>query len=256
MSLSMPSNTQKWKNDSQILPNMQAVILAAGKGARLRPLTSQIPKPLIDINGTSLLIRTLKALPDSIDEIFLVVNHLREQIIETIGANWSGVPIRYVIQEPLSGTAGAVLMLRDHLSGSFLVLNSDDLYDPSDLSVLCQYPWALLYFPTTKEKQAGTLVEQARFTGLGRSYNAVCGAYVLGQAFFDEEPVEIQVSTYQEFGLPQTLAQLATKQTIIAVKATLWQPVGTPEQLEEAKYLGRPEAKPGSYPKFVDKGCG
>lgn len=217
------------------LPDMQAVILAAGKGARLRPLTHAIPKPLIDIGGKTLIEHTLEALPESIDEIFIVVNHLREQIIEFIGSRWNDKPITYVIQEPLTGTAGAILLLRQHLRGSFLVINSDDLYDKSDLSNLCRHSWSLLYFPTATEKHSGALVEGGRFMGLGASKNAVCGAYVLSPEFFDVEPVEIQVSTHREYGLPQTLAKLVDGIEIVAIEATFWQQVGTYEELEAAR---------------------
>lgn len=214
---------------------MQAVILAAGKGARLRPLTRKIPKPLIDISGKTLIERSLEALPESINEIFIVVNHLREQIIDSVGPSWNGIPITYVIQEPLTGTAGAILLLRKHLHGSFLVINADDLYVQSDLSALCTHPWTLLYFPTTTEKHSGALVEDERFVGLGASKNAVCGAYVLGQELFSVAPVEIYVSDYLEYGLPQTLAKLVDQVHIHAVNATSWQQVGTPEELERAR---------------------
>lgn len=216
---------------------MQAVILAAGKGARLRPLTHEIPKPLIDIDGKTLIEHALEALPDSIDEIFIVVNHLREQLMDFLGPRWNDKPIRYMIQEPLSGTAGAVYLLRDHLHHSFLVINADDLYVRSDLSALCAHDWALLYFPTSTQKHAGALVQQGRFTGLGSSTNAVCGAYVLGQELFAVDPVEIHVSEYLEYGLPQTLAKLVDHTHITAVEATSWQQVGTHEELARARMI-------------------
>lgn len=214
---------------------MQAVILAAGKGARLRPLTHEIPKPLVVIGWKSLITRVLEALPESIDEIFIVVNHLREQIIDVVGSRWSGKRITYVIQEPLTGTAGAVLMLREHMRGSFLVINADNLYDKSDLSDLCRHSWGLLYFPTATEKHFGALVNGGRFIGLGVSRNAVCGAYVLGQKFFDVDPVEIRVHGHLEYGLPQTLATIAHKHEISAIEASLWQPIGTQDELETAR---------------------
>lgn len=214
---------------------MQAVILAAGKGARLRPITNEVPKPLIDIGGKTLIEHALESLPDVIDEVFIVVNHLREQIIDSIGSSWNNKLMTYVVQEPLSGTAGAIHLLRAHLHNSFLVINSDDLYEKQDLTQLVAHRFSLLYFPTSTEKHAGALFQDGRFTGLGPSTNAVCGAYVLDQKFFDVEPVEIQVSEYREYGLPQTLAVLAKNLPIIGVEATHWKQVGTLEELESAR---------------------
>ncbi|NQV88855.1 MAG: nucleotidyltransferase family protein [Parcubacteria group bacterium] len=213
---------------------MQAVILAAGKGARLRPVTYTTPKPLIDLCGKPLIEHVLSALPKRIDEIFVVVNHLRDQIIERLGENWNGVPIKYVDQEPLSGTAGAVHLLKNHLRGSFLVVNSDDIYQAEDLARLVEHPMAMLFQKSDSEKKSGALVSNGRFTGLGLGNNAVCGAYVLDQSFFSIEPVEIHVSEFIELGLPQTLAVLATSETIAAEPATSWIPVGNPEQLAQA----------------------
>ncbi|HLD20806.1 MAG TPA: nucleotidyltransferase family protein [Patescibacteria group bacterium] len=225
---------------------MQAVILAAGKGARLRPLTYEIPKPLIEVGGKTLIDHAMHALPSSIDEIFIVVNHLREQIIERVGPTWNDIPIRYVIQEPLSGTAGAVHLLREHLHGPFLVINSDDLYKKEDLERLVSHPRSILVFESGKHLEAGAQIEQNRFTGLGSGSLAVCGAYVLGPEFFDVEPVEIFVSQHREYGLPQTIVNLAKEQTIppfanggtiTAVQATSWQQVGTHEELQQARTL-------------------
>lgn len=214
---------------------MQAIILAAGKGARLRPLTHQTPKPLIDIAGKPLIEYVLGALPDSVDEIFIVVNHLREDVIAHLGPTWNNKPIRYVIQEPLSGTAGAVHLLREELHDSFLVLNGDDLYRKDDLKRLVTHELALLYFPVDHDLKAGALIDHGQFAGLGAGRNAVCGAYVLDQRFFSVDPVEIQVSEFREFGLPQTLAVLAKTEDVSAVRANFWMPVGTSEELERAR---------------------
>ena len=133
---------------------MQAVILAAGKGTRLRPLTNQIPKPLIDICGKPLIEHVLDALPDSVDEIFIVVNHLREALIAHLGSSWHDKLIRYIIQDPLSGTAGAIHLLRTELHNFFLVVNGDDLYRRMDLESLVTHDLALLFFPTDRDLRA------------------------------------------------------------------------------------------------------
>ncbi len=214
---------------------MQAIILAAGKGARLRPITNQTPKALIDIAGKPLIEYVLQALPDAVDEIFVVVNHLRESLMAHLGPTWQNKPIRWVIQEPLSGTAGAVHLLHDKLHDSFLVINGDDLYHKNDLERLIIHDLALLYFPIDHDLKAGARIDKDHFAGLGAGRNAVCGAYVLDQRFFSVSPVEIQVSEFTEYGLPQTLAALAKTEAISAVQATFWMPVGTQEELEKAR---------------------
>ncbi len=214
---------------------MQAVILTAGKGARLRPLTHTIPKALIDIHGRTLIEHVLGALPVAVEEIFLVVNHLREQIQSKLGEQFRGHPIRYIVQEPLSGTAGAIHLLRKHLQSPFLVVNGDDLYARKDLERLAINPLALLYFETNRDLKASATIEHGRFTGLNPGHNAVCGAYMLNEHFFDVPPIEIHVSEFREFGLPQTLEVLARNRKIAAVKAAFWMPVGTQEELERAR---------------------
>ncbi len=59
---------------------MQCVILAAGKGTRLRPLTDNTPKPLVPVAGKPLIDHTIDALPSAIDELILVVGYLGDQL--------------------------------------------------------------------------------------------------------------------------------------------------------------------------------
>ncbi len=102
---------------------MQAVILAAGKGLRMRPFTEQHPKPLVPVTGKPLIHYTLDTLPEAITEIIIVVGHLGDQIIENLGTSWHDKPITYVNQPDLSGTGNALLMAQDLLHSNFLVVN-------------------------------------------------------------------------------------------------------------------------------------
>jgi len=59
---------------------MQCVIICAGKGTRMRPLTEHTPKPLLEVCGKPILQHVVEALPEEIDELVLVVGYLQEQI--------------------------------------------------------------------------------------------------------------------------------------------------------------------------------
>lgn len=220
--------------------NMQAVILCAGLGTRLRPLTLTTPKALIPIGNKTLIEHTLEALPENVTELFLVINYLGDQIKTHLGDSYRNIPIHYVKQDPLNGTGGAMILLQNQLRDSFLVLNGDDLYSKESLEQLVLHKTAILLSPTqTHLMNGGQLNERDEFFGLSESSNQasyrVCGAYVLDQSYFDIEPVKIQGSEHEEYGLPQTLAVHAAVNPIPVVLTHEWFPVGTQEELDFVK---------------------
>src|SRR6516225_4441758 len=114
---------------------MDAVILAAGLGTRLRPHTLTTPKPLLPVQGRPILDWALGALPRTVDRVLVVVNYLAEQIEAYVRqqkhfAEWAAVR-----QEQPRGTGDALRSCRDRIrSDTFLVLNGDDLYGAADLA--------------------------------------------------------------------------------------------------------------------------
>ncbi len=107
-------------------PITQAVILAAGKGTRMLPLTLTRPKPLQEVLGKNLLEWKLSALPDSITEVIFIIGYQGEQIRAFFGDRWEGRAIFYAEQQELNGSAGALLCAKDLLRGRFLVMMGDD----------------------------------------------------------------------------------------------------------------------------------
>jgi len=106
---------------------MKAVVLAAGEGQRLEPLTNLRPKPMVPIANQPLLEYVIDSVSDAgIDEIVLVVGYKRERIQTYFGDGhrW-GVDIEYAVQEKQLGTGHAVLQAEDHVDDEFLVLNGD-----------------------------------------------------------------------------------------------------------------------------------
>lgn len=225
---------------------MKAIILAAGKGTRLRPLTEHTPKPLIDVAGYPLIAYVLAALPSTMHEIIIVIGYLGEQIRERIGSTYNGIPVRYVAQERLDGTGGALELLRRDIEDASLVVNADDLYAREDLARLTQFPLAVLARLTSDAVANPFEVSSANLlTGFlpkrdiipGGTYWQNCGAYMIDPRYFLEPVVEVPVRDGVEASIPHTLAALAAHEKVQVVEATAWYPVGTHEELVRAREL-------------------
>ena len=107
---------------------MQTVILAGGKGARLNPYTSVLPKPLVPVGEYSILEIIIKQLKKSgIDDLIVSTGHLAH-LIESYFGNGKrfGVKIRYVKEDEPLGTAGAIGIIKG-LKKDFIVMNGDIL---------------------------------------------------------------------------------------------------------------------------------
>ncbi len=108
---------------------MKAVILAGGFGKRLRPLTIDRPKPLVEVAGKPILMWQIEWLRGyGIDEIVLLVGYLKDKIIEYIGSGKKfGVKVTYVVEDEPLGTGGALKNAESVLRNEekFLVLNGD-----------------------------------------------------------------------------------------------------------------------------------
>ena len=104
---------------------MKAIILAAGEGRRLRPITHYVPKPMLPFFSKPFLAYTLENLSGLVDSAVLVVNYKNEQIIDYFGNSYASLPLEYVEQEHLKGTAAALLAARHSVEGRFLVIQGD-----------------------------------------------------------------------------------------------------------------------------------
>ena len=110
---------------------MKAVLLAAGEGTRLHPLTLTTPKCLVPINGKPLIDYWLEMLVpcDEIDEIFINVSYLKEQVIDHISNKWQGCNKIFLWQEnKLLGTAGTLKANYSQLKDDdIMVIHADNL---------------------------------------------------------------------------------------------------------------------------------
>ena len=110
---------------------MQAVIMAGGEGSRLRPLTSNLPKPMLPIANRPMMEHIIMLLRDhGITDVVATVQFLASLIRNYFGDGSDlGVSMSYAVEEVPLGTAGSVLGARDLLSGTFLVISGDALTD-------------------------------------------------------------------------------------------------------------------------------
>ncbi|MEM4256796.1 MAG: sugar phosphate nucleotidyltransferase [Candidatus Diapherotrites archaeon] len=116
---------------------MQAVIMAGGKGVRLKPLTDKIPKCMVKVKNKPLLENIFDVLLKAgVSEFVLVVGYLREVIEDYFGPDYMGAKISYVVQEEPKGTAHAVSLTETLIIGDFLVVNADVLTSSENISKL------------------------------------------------------------------------------------------------------------------------
>ena len=107
----------------------KALILAGGRGTRLKPLTDTLPKALVEIHGRTLTEHIIDLLRSyHIREIFLSVGYLREKIMKYFGDGSAfGVRIKYIIEESPLGTAGPLRFGSHFFKERFIVSNGDEL---------------------------------------------------------------------------------------------------------------------------------
>ncbi len=219
---------------------MQCVILAAGKGTRLRPLTENCPKPLVQVAGKPLLDHIVEALPSGVDELIIVVGYLGEMIKSYCGSEFHGRKVTYVEQKEQNGTAWALWLCKDLIKGRFLFLFADDIHGREDLARATSYTRSLLVASVSNPEKFGIVVRNPDGTlGLmiekpehAPSNCASTGAMVLDEHIFEFEP---QTPVKNEFYLTEVIERYAKKYPIAVVEQQLWIPIGFPEDIARAE---------------------
>lgn len=119
-----------------------AVIMAGGRGMRLRPVTDKVPKPLLKLGSKSIVERLIARLANAgVEEVFLAINYMADVFEERLGSGQHlGVTLRYIREEEAMGTAGALSLLPQGIDGPLLVANGDIL-TTVDFSRLFEFHW-------------------------------------------------------------------------------------------------------------------
>ena len=110
---------------------MKTVIMAGGKGTRIRPVASDIPKPMIPVAGKPVLEWEIECLRDQgFTDLIITVGYLADHIMSYFGDGAAfGVHIDYFVEDIPLGNGGALFQLRDKLDSDFLLLNADAIFD-------------------------------------------------------------------------------------------------------------------------------
>ena len=108
---------------------MKAVVLAAGEGTRLRPLTEDKPKGMVEVAGKPILTRCFEQLTElGAEEFVVVVGYLKEEIISYYGDEFQGIPITYAHQREQKGLAHALLTVEEHIDDDFMLMLGDNIF--------------------------------------------------------------------------------------------------------------------------------
>jgi UDP-N-acetylglucosamine diphosphorylase / glucose-1-phosphate thymidylyltransferase / UDP-N-acetylgalactosamine diphosphorylase / glucosamine-1-phosphate N-acetyltransferase / galactosamine-1-phosphate N-acetyltransferase len=221
---------------------MQAVILAAGRGKRMGKLQTVTTKPMLKIKGKPILEHKLNALPKKIKEIIFIVGYRSSDIISHFKRYFGGRRIIYVFQTNLNGTGGALHLAKSVLQDKFLVIYGDDLYSKKDIQKMLKHDLAVLAkevddpskFGIIKKNKKGHILDIIEKPKKSKDKLAVTGVFMLNKNFFDYELVPVGGG---EFGLPQTLVKMVDNYKIKLEKATIWHPIGNPEDLKKAEEI-------------------
>lgn len=222
---------------------MQTILLAAGQGTRMRPLTANRPKPMLPVVDKPLAAHTAKtAVEAGASRLIVVVGYHGEQVREYFGTEFADVPVEYAEQEVQRGTADAVRAARPLLeAGPFVVLNGDALYDNESLHELYQRAPAVGSYRVENPSAYGVLHttdDNDQVTGVTEKpsnppTNLInTGAYVFPGAA--QEWLEVSESKRGELELTDVLERACTNTEVASVPFERWLDVGRPWELLEA----------------------
>ncbi|MFB6309603.1 MAG: bifunctional sugar-1-phosphate nucleotidylyltransferase/acetyltransferase [Salinirussus sp.] len=216
---------------------MQVVILAAGKGTRMRPLTDNRPKPMLPVADRPLCAHTADAAVDAgATELIFVIGYEADHVKSYFGEQYRGVPVSYGNQEEQRGTAHAVRAVADRLDGAFAVLNGDDLYAPAGIAELLDGAPAVGTYEVDSPSEYGVFdIEGDRIDGIVEKpvdppSNLInVGAYAFPAAA--KNWLDVPVSERGEHELTDVLARTIAECNVQAVRMDRWLGVGRPWEL-------------------------
>ncbi len=225
---------------------MKCIILAAGEGLRMKPLTNNIPKPMLKIGDRPILEWILNDLPESVDEVILVVGYLKDQIINYFGKKFRKFNIKYVVQDDKLGTYHALELCRDLIGDDqkFIVTYADDLHEAADFKRCSESDsCAILTLEAEDPRKFGVveLNDQGMIIGIEeKPENPKTNLVSTGVLVLDKNVFNYPAQQHPngEYYLTDSIAQMIKAgHKFKALRSNFWLPIGYPEDLIRAEGL-------------------
>ncbi|MGB2762654.1 MAG: bifunctional sugar-1-phosphate nucleotidylyltransferase/acetyltransferase [Minisyncoccales bacterium] len=207
----------------------QAVILCAGNGTRIEPLTLTKPKPLLKICDKTILEHNLDQLQGLVKEVILVIGYKGEMFKELIGSDYKGLEIRYVWQKEPLGTGEAAKRCFPFIKDKFLLLYGDDLYDKEDIKKCLKFFPCILLKKVKEPSSFGqvlikrNLVKELKEKPKKNISNLVnTGVYFLDKSIFS---FNIKKSSRNEYEFTDFIKEFIKKEKLHFFLAEDWTPL-------------------------------
>ncbi len=221
---------------------MQAIVLAAGEGTRIRPLSESVPKPMLPVADRPLVAHTVDAAIDAgATEVVLVIGYEAQTVRDYFGQEYRDIPVSYAVQKEQAGTADAVNAASDHIDGPFAVLNGDNLYDIAAIEALfaaCPAVCAIQvddprnYGVLSTDSDGETVTEIVEKPADPPTNLANAGAYAFPEAAVGW--LDVPASERGEHEITDVVAKTITRYDMTPVPVDRWLDVGRPWELLEA----------------------
>lgn len=233
-------------NKVQTILPVSVIMMAGGKGERLRPLTLETPKPLLKIDDKAIIDYNIEALAAcGVSDITVSTRYLSEKIFEHFENEVAGVKVKCIKEDKALGTLGAVSLVSHKPGGTTLVMNSDllttisfeDFYlyhkaQQADITIAVipyqvSVPYAIL---TTKGQQVTGIEEKPSY-----SYYANAGIYMFENHTLDSLVVEERIDATDFIG---NAIAAGKKVSFFPINGT-WIDIGSPTDFSQAAEIMR-----------------
>jgi UDP-N-acetylglucosamine diphosphorylase/glucosamine-1-phosphate N-acetyltransferase len=222
---------------------MECVVLAAGEGKRMRPLTAKRPKVMLPLANSPMMEHLVLAAREAgITDFIFVVGYGEREIRRHFGDGSDlGIHIRYSPQRQQRGTADALRSARDLITGPFLLLNGDMILKASDIANLCTCHPPCMSTSTTDHPQDygvvvvenGLVITLEEKSKQLRSNQINAGAYFFSPDIFDFVD-RVQTSSRGELELTDALLQYIEEKKLTSYQLSHWMDVGNPWDMLDA----------------------